>query len=78
MATEMEERLNTLWREGDTSKYINHVSTIKALGAKVYRNSDGLHKIKYNLDDTMKAMDKLNEDRKRRNMEAFMNGLLGK
>lgn len=78
MATEMEEKLNRLWREGNTDNYVNCVNTIKVLGAKVYRNSDGLHKIKYNLDDTMKAMDKLNEDRKRRNMEAFMNGLLGK
>lgn len=78
MATEMEQKLNELWMTGQTQQYENRVNMIKTLGAKVYRNSDGFHKIKYNIDDTMKAMDKLNEDRKRRNMEAFMNGFLGK
>lgn len=78
MATEMEQKLNELWMTGHIQQYENRVNMIKTLGVKVYRNPLGLHLVKYNTNDVLNTMDKLSEERKRQNREAFLKGFFGK
>ena len=73
----MEERLNELYLT-NSSKYEELLIFIKKLGAKVYRNSNGVHKIKYNINDVINNADRIEKEQKRRNMEAFMKGLFSK
>ena len=40
-----ESLLNDLWRDGDRKKYDDQLRRTKDQGYKVYRNSDGKHKV---------------------------------
>ena len=76
MATEMERLLDKLYQT-DSVQYAEKLSYIKAFGAKVYRNSDGFHIIKYNVDDSLAEMEKIRREAERQKMSAFLNGLFG-
>ena len=39
--------LNKAWASGDNEKYQRLVSNIKARGIRVFRNSEGKHKLKF-------------------------------
>lgn len=74
MATKMERLLDDLYKT-DSVKYAEKLSTVKAFGAKVYRNSEGFHIIKYNVDDSLAEMEKIRREAERQKMSAFLNGL---
>lgn len=40
-----ESLLNDLWRDGDRKKYDDQLKRTKDQGYKVYRNSEGKHKV---------------------------------
>ena len=44
---EIQNRLDTLFK-GDRDKYLEHVETLKGVGYRVFRNSEGKHKVEYN------------------------------
>lgn len=44
----MAARLDELYMSYDTEKYAEHLDMVKCLGYKVYRNSDGKHKLVIN------------------------------
>ena len=71
----LEETLNNLYKN-DSTTYQEKLSFIKSMGLKVFRNSEGNHIIKYNQDDVLNSFEQLEEYRKRRNLDAFMKGLL--
>lgn len=76
MATEMEQLLDKLYQT-DSVQYAEKLSYIKAFGAKVYRNSDGSHIIKYNVDDSLAEMEKIRRENERQKMSVFLNTLFG-
>lgn len=43
--TEHENKLNILWSRGDITNYTNYVNSLKRSSYRVYRNSDGKHKV---------------------------------
>ena len=45
---EMENKLNKLYWT-NSSEYMKHLNMIKGMGYKVYRNSQGLHKIEMDM-----------------------------
>ena len=69
----MEEKLNELYRT-DLIKYQEVLERMKILGVRVYRNSKGMHKVKYNINNFINNLTKEQEER---NIEAFMKGFLG-
>ena len=46
-----ESLLNDLWRDGDRKKYDDQLRRTKDQGYKVYRNSEGKHKVVKRRDD---------------------------
>lgn len=74
--SKMEETLNELWKN-NPNKYQEELAFIKCMGCRVYRNSEGLHIIKYNADDTIEAFNQIKQQSDREKINAFMKGFLG-
>lgn len=62
----------------DRVKYEEKLTIVKSMGYRVFRNSEGKHIIKYDLDDALNRIDQFEKERRRNNMKAFMDGLLGR